>query len=113
MKRNYRLYAEDIVSCIDSIFLFIGKMSYDDFIKDDKTSSAVVRKIEIIGEAAKNIPQNIRILEPDIPWKEISGMRDVIAHFYFGIDYKVVWEVCMKRLPDLKVRILSLLEKMD
>ena len=66
-------------------------MDFREFCADDKTSSAVIRKLEIIGEATKNIPDNIQKQYPNIPWREMAGMRDKLIHFYFGVDYKLVW----------------------
>ncbi len=89
-------------------------MSYEAFAKDDKTIFAVIRAIEVIGEAAKNIPANERGKYPEIPWKGMAGMRDKVIHAYFGVDKRVVWETVKKRIPEIKPlfeRILSDLEK--
>ena len=110
MKRNYALYLKDILQCINSIEEFVDKMDFKDFIADDKTSSAVIRKFEIIGEAVKKIPDEIKINYPNNPWKEIAGMRDRLIHFYFGVDYKLVWETIKKRLPELKSFIKKILQ---
>ena len=109
MKRNYTLYLKDILQCINSIEEFVDKMDFEDFITDDKTSSAVIRKFEIIGEAVKKIPDEIKINYPNNPWKEIAGMRDRLIHFYFGVDYKLVWETIKKRLPELKLLVEKIL----
>ena len=74
----------------------------EDFKGDDKTASAVIRKLEIIGEAVKGIPEEIRQNHPHVPWKEMAGMRDTLIHFYFGVDYELVWGTINKRLPELK-----------
>lgn len=88
--RNSRMYIEDIIAAMESIEEFVKGMDFDKFKKDDKTCSAVIRKFEIIGEAAKRVPQDIKEKYTQIPWKEMSGMRDRLIHFYFGIDYKLV-----------------------
>ena len=80
-------------------------MRYKEFILDRKTLNAVVRSIEIIGEAAKHIPKTIRDKAPDIHWKEITGMRNKIAHEYFGIDNKIVWDTAKRYLPRLRKQI--------
>ena len=77
-------------------------MDADSLSKDDKTSSAVIRKLEIIGEAAKHVPDDIRKLYPSIPWKSIAGMRDKLIHAYFGIDRELVWDVITTKLPSMK-----------
>ncbi len=110
MKRNYTLYLKDIIECINNIENFVNEMHFEEFISDDKTSSAVIRKFEIIGEAVKKIPDEIKINYPNIPWKEIAGMRDRLIHFYFGVDYKLVWETIKKRLPELKSFIEKILQ---
>ncbi len=113
MKRDYKLFIEDILAGILKIERFVGKMGYKDFVADDKTSSAVVRQLEIIGEAAKNIPREIRAKHKEIPWSDLAKMRDKIIHFYFGVDYEIVWKVVKERLPVLKIDIKKILEEMD
>lgn len=105
--RNYELYLKDILNAFEAIEKFVEGMDFEGFKKDDKTSSAVIRKFEIIGEAAKHIPDEIRQKYSQIPWKEMAGMRDRLIHFYFGIDYNLVWETIKERLP----RLIPLLKK--
>ncbi|MBL7092901.1 DUF86 domain-containing protein [candidate division KSB1 bacterium] len=93
MVRNPKLYLNDILSSIDKIFEFIQGFDFEDFVDDDKTSSAVIRKLEIIGEAVKNVPDEIKNQYPDIKWREIARMRDKLIHWYFGTDYDIVWKV--------------------
>lgn len=100
--RDYRLFIKDIISAIESIEKFVEGMNFDEFTNDDKTSSAVIRKLEIIGEAAKNIPNFLKDKYKDIPWKNIAGMRDRLIHGYFGVDHKLVWEAIKIEIPKLK-----------
>lgn len=101
-ERSYKLFADDILEAIDKIESFIDGMDFDQFQNDDKTASAVLRKLEIIGEAVKNLPDQFKKKYKKIPWREMAGMRDKLIHWYFGVDYKVVWNVIAKELPQLK-----------
>ena len=113
MNRDYKLFVKDILDAIDKIEEFIGNMEYGEFIQDDKTSTAVVKKIEIIGEAIKNIPRDVRAKYNSIPWKDIVGMRNKITHNYFKIDYEIVWNVVKEKLPALKIQVEQVLKEMD
>ncbi|MBI2137783.1 DUF86 domain-containing protein [Candidatus Woesearchaeota archaeon] len=88
-------------------------MQLEDMHDDDKTSSAVVRKLEVIGEAAKQIPEKIRRKHADIPWQEMAGMRDRLIHAYFGIDYTLVWDVIFNELPRVKESMKAVLRDLE
>jgi uncharacterized protein with HEPN domain len=111
-ERDITIYFQDILKAIESIEEFVKGMDFEAFKRDDKTVSAVIRKFEIMGEAARNIPKNIRNNYPDIPWKEMIGFRDKLIHFYFGIKYEIVWDTIKMKLPDLKEKIKKILEEM-
>jgi uncharacterized protein with HEPN domain len=85
-------------------------MGFEEFVRDDKTASAVVRKLEIIGEASKNIPKSIR-QQYKLPWQDMARMRDKISHAYFGVDYEIVWKVIKEKLPEMKPIIRQILEE--
>lgn len=102
MKRNVSLYLRDIYDNILRIEAFIQGMAFETFKSDEKTSFAVIHCLEIIGEAAKNIPDNIRDLYSQIPWRDIMTMRNKIAHEYFGVDLEIVWLVIQDDLPAIK-----------
>ncbi len=103
--RAYKLYLSDIVAAMDSIERFVEGMTSEQFQQDDKTASAVIRKFEIIGEASRNIPEEVKLRHPDVPWKEMAGMRDRLIHAYFGIDYNLVWLTIKNRVPVAKQMI--------
>lgn len=109
MKREYRLFVKDVLEAMEKIEEFIGDLDYEEFVKDDKTASAVVRKLEIIGEASKNIPKFVK-QKYELPWRDMAGMRDKISHAYFGIDYEIVWKVVKEKLPEVRPVIRKILE---
>jgi len=111
MNKQLLIYLKDIKIAITSIKKFIEGLDFDQFKADDKTSSAVIRKFEIIGEATKNIPEVIRKQYPQIPWKDITGMRDKLIHAYSEVDLKLVWTTIHQRLPGFKSIIEKLIEK--
>jgi uncharacterized protein with HEPN domain len=113
MKREFIFFIRDIEEAIESILKFVGDMDFKSFCEDEKTQSAVVWKIAIIGEAAKNVPQSVRTKYKGTPWKSMAGIRDKITHFYFGLDYDVVWGVVKKELPGLKPQIERILQELE
>ncbi len=108
--RKISLYIKDILNAIISIENFTSQMDRAEFEKDDKTCSATLRKFEIIGEATKKIPKEIRAKYKQIPWKEMAKMRDKLIHFYFGIDYEIIWNTIKTDLPQLKKDIKKVLQ---
>ena len=113
MKREYKLFIQDIKECIEQIDEFVGNMTLEEFKADEKTSSAVVRKLEIIGEATKNVPKEIRQKYKELPWSDMARMRDKIIHSYFVVDYEVVWKTIKERLPEIKPKIDTILKDLE
>ena len=94
-------YLDDIRNAIAEVKEFISGMNYEDFAADKKTVNAVIRSLEVLGEATKHIPASFRKKHPDIPWTKMAGMRDVLIHDYMGVDLRTVWNVISVRLPEL------------
>jgi uncharacterized protein with HEPN domain len=113
MNRNVALYLWDILQNMQDAEEFIQGLSYDQFASDKKTFNAVVRCIEVIGEATKHVPDGIRSKYPAVPWKEMAGMRDKVIHFYFGVDREAVWLAVKERIPALKPVIRQILQDLE
>ncbi|MBI1299492.1 DUF86 domain-containing protein [bacterium] len=112
-ERTYLDYLEDIQDAIEKVALFIVGMNEAQFIQDDKTVFAVIRAFEILGEAAKQIPADIRLQYPDLPWKEMAQMRDVLIHHYFGVNRSVVWKTAIEQLPPLLPQIQQIINEIE
>lgn len=110
-ERDSFVFLKHIRDSIDYIKSFLEGVSRDDFFKDVKLQDAVVRRIEIIGEAVKNLSASFREMYKEIPWKDIAGMRDKITHHYFGVDLETVWKVVNRDLADLERKVKDILSK--
>jgi uncharacterized protein with HEPN domain len=111
MKRNIKLYLQDIWESTLAIEEYTQNLTEDEFYSNRQVQDAIVRRLEIIGEAVKNIDDDFRNKYPQIPWKKIAGMRDIIAHEYFGVKLERVWDVLRKDLPDIKQQMLLIMER--
>ena len=109
MSKDINIFLEHILESISLIESYTKGISKQDFLESDQIQDAVMRRLEIIGEASKNIPPNFRTLHPDIPWREISGMRDVLIHEYFGVDLELTWTTVKENLPSLKQKLSLIL----
>lgn len=110
-KRGNIEFLCDIKEAIKRIGLYIEKVQYEEFLNDTKVQDAVVRNLEIIGEAVKNISGNLKEKYPQIPWKELAGIRDRLIHHYFGVNYDVVWSVAKEELSGITSQIEEILDK--
>lgn len=114
MRKEDELFIRDILNAINLIENFIQDINQDinfqRFIEDEKTKSAILWQIHIIGEATKKLSKDLIENSKEIPWKYMAKMRDKIAHFYFGIDYEIVWDVIKNKLPVIKPMIEDLLK---
>jgi uncharacterized protein with HEPN domain len=109
--RDKAVLLKEILSAIDKIDMFTHEMTYEEFISDEKTEHAVIFNLLIIGEAVKNLPADVIQSNPDIPWRQIAGMRDKLTHAYFSIDNDLVWKTIKKVLPGFQGRIREILTK--
>lgn len=109
--RDYKLYLDDILEAIKRIEKYTKGLTLRSLKKDDLTIDGVVRNLEIIGEAAKNIPGQVKQKYAEIGWKKISGLRDILAHEYFGVDLEVVWDIVKNKLPILKTQVNHILKR--
>ena len=112
-RRDHRLFLNDIVEGIERIQEYTSDMDYETFCADRKTVDAVVRNFEIIGEAAKNIPAEVKDGHPDVPWHEMAAIRDKVIHGYFDLIFSIIWETTKVDLPSLKAQIEEILNGDD
>lgn len=110
MSRQSKVYLEDVLQSIEKIEKYVKNFSIADFQKNGLVSDAVIRNLEIIGEAVKNLPPGLKKDFSEIEWKKISGLRDILIHSYFGIDLNIVWDVVKNKLPELRTAVLKILK---
>lgn len=111
MQRDYKAYINDILEAINRIQSYTTNFTIDDFSESQLYQDAVVRNLEIIGEAVKRLPKELIKKYPNISWKKIAGLRDILIHAYFGIDIEIIWDVVQNKLPELKEQILLIQSK--
>lgn len=109
-ERLYIDYLRDILTHAEKASLFIGGMTADDFLKDEKTIFAVIRALEVVGEAVKKIPKELRNKYPEIPWREMAGMRDKLVHDYFGVNQIVIWKTVIEDIPKITPLVQMIIE---
>jgi uncharacterized protein with HEPN domain len=112
-RRDLRDYLQDILDAVNDIEKFVADMSYEQFIKDKKTLNAVVRSIEVIGGASKRLPLSLKAKNSELPWREITGMRDKLIHAYFGMDTETIWKTVKENIPQLKQAIKKLVKDQE
>lgn len=113
MSRNPRLYLQDIHQSCVKVLRFTVDLSFEQFKLDDRTYDAVLRNLEIIGEAAKNVPEEIRTQFPQTEWRKISGFRDIAAHQYFSVSDSIVWDIVVNKIPELNGQIEQILRELS
>jgi len=107
-RRDYD-YLQDIVEAFNPIDIYVSDLSYEEFWRDTKTQDAVIRNIEVIGEAVKNLSNRLKDVYSELPWRDMAGARDKLIHHYFGINYEIVWTIATEELRALKPKIAAIL----
>lgn len=111
IKREFILYIEDMSQSMRRIEEYLGDLDFIKFKKTNIVVDAVIRNFEIIGEAAKKIPKTIQEKYPEIPWRKMYGLRNLITHEYFGIDYEMIWEIAKNNLPQNLADLQTIIDK--
>lgn len=112
-KKTCLIFLQDILDSINKIQAYIHEMTFDEFAGNSLVFDAVVRNLEIIGEAARNIPEELKVEYSDIEWKRMIGLRNIMIHEYFGIDINIVWEIIKKNIPATKPKLEEMMKKVD
>jgi len=110
MQRDHRVYLNDLLAAISKIERYVCDLPFEEFTQDEMRIDAVVRNLEVIGEAAKHVPEWFRRKYPSVEWRKISGLRDILIHEYFGVDLDILWDIVKNEIPDLKRDTRKILE---
>jgi uncharacterized protein with HEPN domain len=111
MPRDFKVYLEDMLEAVRKIRSYTAGLSRETFASDPKTIDAVVHNLEVIGEAGKKLPEEIRSSHPEVEWRKISGLRDILIHAYFRIDVEIVWDIVENKLPAFEAQVRAILEE--
>ena len=111
MSRDWTFFLEDIQESCSRVIRYTQGMTFEQLRADDKTYDAVVRNLEIIGKAAKCLPDDVRAMMPDIEWSKATGLRNIMAHAYFGISDEILWDVVQNKIPPMKATVDGFMEK--
>jgi uncharacterized protein with HEPN domain len=113
LSKDPAVYLSHILGCIDLVETYISGLELADFEEQQQIQDAVLRRIEIIGEAVKNLPEDLREANPTVPWKRIAGTRDKVIHDYLGVDVELIWNVAKDLLPELRDQVQTILASID
>jgi uncharacterized protein with HEPN domain len=106
------MYLRDIIEAMDDIESFVEGMSFEEFKEDKRTFQACVRSIEIMGEAVKNLPEDLKDEHDDVPWRVVAGMRDKVIHANFGVSHEIIWTTIRTDFPDFRLSIEGILAEL-
>ncbi|HEC86598.1 MAG TPA: DUF86 domain-containing protein [Thermoplasmatales archaeon] len=112
MPRDYKAYLRDILEAIGRIERYTENMNFEDFSNNELIQDGVIRNLEIIGEAVKNLPDDIKKDYPEVEWRKIAGLRDILIHAYFGVDLEVIWDIVKNKVPELKRMVKKILSNL-
>jgi len=111
MPRDFEVYLQDILEAILKVQAYTAGMSQESFAADSKSVDAVLRNLEVIGEAARGVPESIRTTHPQVEWRKIAGLRDILIHHYFGVNLEIIWDILQNQLGRLEKDVREILER--
>lgn len=111
MKKTNEIFVKHILESIELTEDYVQNLSFKEFLKKPAIQDAVLRRMEVIGEAANNIEKTLRSAHPDIEWSKAIAIRNILIHHYFKVDMEIVWNTIKKNLPDFKIKLIKLIQK--